>query len=65
MKNLLLLLGLAFVASNSYGQQEPCLHGFLIQQQLQSDPSYAVKMAQLEQETNDYLQQNPTRATIG
>lgn len=60
MKQILSLLVLVWLfAFNSNAQQDHCHFGNLIDKQLQQDPTYANKMAQLEQQVNAYLQQNP------
>lgn len=60
MKKLLFLLPLVWLfAANSYAQQDHCHFGFLIDKQIQQDPSYLSKMDQLEQQVNAYLAQNP------
>lgn len=60
MKKLLALLPLLWLlAINSYAQQDQCHFGFLIDKQIQQDPSYVNKMDQLEQQVNAYLAANP------
>ncbi len=59
MKNLLALLTLVWLCAANVSAQDQCHFGFLIDKQMQQDPNYALKMAQMDQLVNDELQQNP------
>ncbi len=60
MKRILTILAIVWLfAINSNAQQAPCHFGHLIDQQLQQNPNYANEMAQLDQQVNAYMQQNP------
>ncbi|CAN5401951.1 hypothetical protein BH09BAC1_BH09BAC1_09060 [soil metagenome] len=58
MKQLFTLLAFLWLAFGASAQHD-CHFGFLIEKQMLQDPNYALKMAQLEQQVNDYMQQNP------